>query len=230
MRSVVVDNTSPDILYSQGWLDVPGRETDYNQTLAYSDEPESSFRFTFTGKSISVFGCLRPGTNAIATYTLDNLPPTVFMAANSWQYVSRRPFYTSPTMPDGTHTLVVTAKDASYCFDYVLYDPGANPVGATAIAMASAEGPRGGLHRRLRALLPLSGVFALLVLLVAAFVVRRRRRSRRRAADDAEIPYVPNVPYAPSRLPAMPEKVRSLDGMPLILYPDSTDAPPVYVA
>lgn len=231
MKAVLVDNTSPDIRYSTGWHDGPRHVTDYNQTVAYSDVPGSRFHFTFTGTSVAVLGCIKPNTSSLATYTLDNLPPVRYMGPHSDQYASTRLFYGSPNVPNGRHTLVVTAMDASYCFDYLLYNPGANPLSPTAIVMHMVSPGVDGPYQRLSIFLPLSCIIALVTLLSAIFLVRRRRRARRRQAE-SEIPYVPNIPYKPTGLPAVPEKAKPIDGKPPIIYPAptySSEAPPAYL-
>jgi len=214
MQAVVVDNTSPQIEYLTGWDNGTAHPTDYNETTTYFENPNSGFRFTFNGTSISVYGCVLPNNTAVSTYMFDNETLVPFTNNYSAEYSSQQLFYHSPSVPYGEHTLVVTAPDSApglpwttYCFDYLAYTSSASSTAVAAASMSEstttpgfAEStpesttalPGGSKGSSLKVILPavLVPCAVVVALLAMGLYLRRKRRSGQRVnAEQAGASY-----------------------------------------
>ncbi|EKM53840.1 uncharacterized protein PHACADRAFT_148656 [Phanerochaete carnosa HHB-10118-sp] len=200
MQAIIVDNTNPEIDYLTGWYNETTHTSDYNQTTAYSGNPNSEFQFTFNGTSIAIYGCILPNNTAVSTYSLDTAASVTYTNKNSTEYMAKQLFYQSSNVPDGEHTLVVNAPDAviglpwtTYCFDYLTYVPSASD--ASTGQPSSSSGPPAaspGKASNLKVILPavLVPSLVIIVLLFVALYAQRTRLSRLRVrAKQASTPY-----------------------------------------
>lgn len=151
-KKVLVDDTDERIQYNGiGWkpLFSPFGDTtnEYNQTLHYSRNPGSTMTYTFNGTRITVLGTfVSPLTLPASTYSIDEGTPSFinstgdmphFGSTTKWP-LAHVPFYTSPILPHGQHTLHVSvdvAVNQTYFFDYLIIevDDDAANMGAVAV-------------------------------------------------------------------------------------------------
>ncbi|KIP10380.1 hypothetical protein PHLGIDRAFT_115506 [Phlebiopsis gigantea 11061_1 CR5-6] len=130
--TIILDDTSPRIVYSPGggaWpqLTFPPSLGAYNNTLTEGEEPGFSWRFSFTGVAIDVYGVLAPDPGVPSSlYTIDGGPGTPFVAPRVNATEANVLFFRSPPLAPGDHTIevTITVTDAVYSLDYVLYTPG----------------------------------------------------------------------------------------------------------
>ncbi|KAF7310183.1 hypothetical protein MIND_00391900 [Mycena indigotica] len=192
-----VDDRDQGIVYSPKWTDVAD-EMNFMHTSRASPGPGAKLTYTFSGRGISYYAPISAGARPNASFAIDGGPPALFVPPTTAAAAAPNTLhYSSGDLPDGRHTLVVTALGADPLWaDYLLVVP---PLAASASASAGA-GPSGspspapGEHGTVRpededdtsgpsvgALA--GGVIGGLVLLVflalgALFLRRRRRRLR----------------------------------------------------
>ncbi|GJE98835.1 hypothetical protein PsYK624_150720 [Phanerochaete sordida] len=254
MADVLVDNTSPRILYNGAWTAAthPG---DFNQTTTFTDQVGAGFNLTFVGTSITVWGCILPDADGFALFTIDDQKMLLRGDGNSTEYLPQILQFTSPALSAGQHVLLVSVPPpaggagTTYCFDYIQYTPAdAAPalasVGVTVPTAASSPGADTGSGRAATSLgvvLPAVLVPCLLVIaaLVGALFYMRRRRARKApspAPSERTASYVAPTPYAPFAGASMAEKdvkVVDKDGNPVFssgASTISTEAPPTYIS
>ncbi|TFK18217.1 hypothetical protein FA15DRAFT_675459 [Coprinopsis marcescibilis] len=108
--TVIVDDSDPAIQWepAQQWRVSLQPGNAQNDATRLTQNLGASMTYTFTGTSISVYGMISPGddTPTIASFRIDNQPAVNWRAQyipNRMQY--RTPFYHSPTLEYGQHTL-----------------------------------------------------------------------------------------------------------------------------
>ncbi|KAG5645138.1 hypothetical protein DXG03_006855 [Asterophora parasitica] len=115
-RSVIIDDSSPQISYTGTWK-LGGTAEDYNFTTHGSAVKGSQVTITFTGNFIEVYGTIGLEHNdgdatysPITTYTIDGKAKAALSftgtPANDMQF--QRLFYKSPRLAKSKHQLVVT--------------------------------------------------------------------------------------------------------------------------
>ncbi|KAF9051338.1 hypothetical protein BJ165DRAFT_1340251 [Panaeolus papilionaceus] len=117
-----VDNVDPRIIYSGTWVTFPNNDA-YNNTISLARDIGTTATLNFLGNSVAAFGQLGPNPpNAPATtrYQVDDGDPTTFAPASPSTDLHQLLFYQSPTLPYGSHKLVMTnVMDLDWIwFDY----------------------------------------------------------------------------------------------------------------
>ncbi|KAK7029554.1 hypothetical protein VNI00_014431 [Paramarasmius palmivorus] len=140
--TIAVDDSSPEIVYHGNWRKETGQT--FNTTLELfvrplrntihtSTAPGDSFVFQFAGTSVSVHGFLSlkvAGSFAI-TFTIDDMPTLMSFPPSNSRFDPDRitqphfPFYQSPSLRSGNHTLIVNVTglvgDQSFVMDHLTY-------------------------------------------------------------------------------------------------------------
>ena len=150
---VNVDDFDSSMLYAGSWTSQDSNDEDYSSTSHTTSDTSSWALLTFNGtQSFILVVCLVVNNKSIGTlvtvygtlnessgqsqFTLDNQPPFQFTndlnTTNSPQY--QHPFYTSPLLSYGEHTLNISLLEAgkTLTLDYfqittTLYSPEASP-------------------------------------------------------------------------------------------------------
>ncbi|KAF9066940.1 hypothetical protein BDP27DRAFT_1296767 [Rhodocollybia butyracea] len=126
----LVDDNDPRITYSDGWLveGAPGFECE--ATAHGANGVSVTATLDFNGVGVQVFGTVGVGDGSpSSTYQLDNLPASTFVFTENGQQNYRVPFYASPLLNAGNHTLVITSlgtNNSRIWLDYILYYPATN--------------------------------------------------------------------------------------------------------
>ncbi|KAJ3914519.1 hypothetical protein F5877DRAFT_70645 [Lentinula edodes] len=126
---VLVDDTDPRLIYSTGWVNggTPGLECEGTTHGSRNDPQPSTVTFTFDGVGVGVFGSVHHDDGSpTSIYQLDDLPNTVFTFSANGMDNYRVPFYRSPSLDPGNHTLVMILPPTSgsvegLWVDYVVY-------------------------------------------------------------------------------------------------------------
>jgi len=133
-----VDDNNPAIKYTPAasW-GTGGAEYDFLHTTHGSNAAGASFSYTFQGKGISFYGDINNGTLMSASISIDGGAAVSYVAPTQPSTVtSNNQFFKSGELSDGSHTLVVTAKNANPIWlDYILVTPG---TGASAPSSSSS--------------------------------------------------------------------------------------------
>ena len=185
---VVVDDTSRDITYQGRWFR-GGVSDEFLSTTHGTWQSGSTAKFSFRGEhsiteerkriiltnvigsAVTVYGTVITGCRS--AYALDDSSPVTFTAPNqtSIQNNHQFPFYSSPTLQDGVHTLTITQltnnSNQVLWLDYIVYRP--SPVGTSTngVRIATIVGYIGG------------GLLAGLLLSAIIFTLLWRRCRRR---------------------------------------------------
>ncbi|EMD35661.1 hypothetical protein CERSUDRAFT_116399 [Gelatoporia subvermispora B] len=118
---IKIDDRDPRVSYIGKWSN-GGTAANYQNTTRQSETLGSSIQFAFNGTFISVYGVLGPTANN-ATYQLDQSAHTdsSFLAPSS--PINDMPFWSSPVLPFGAHTLTITVAQEGDVFqlDYITY-------------------------------------------------------------------------------------------------------------
>ncbi|KAJ7679742.1 hypothetical protein B0H17DRAFT_986855 [Mycena rosella] len=120
-----IDDRDSRITYTPAWRQF-GSENDFQHTSQESTSTGDSFSLTFEGTRISFYGGLTTSDAGLmkASMVLDGGSPVVYNAPNPIPATTNNLIYTSEDLPDGTHTLVVTAEtDQTMWADYFLVTP-----------------------------------------------------------------------------------------------------------
>ncbi|KAG6910371.1 hypothetical protein DXG01_011086 [Tephrocybe rancida] len=116
----VVDDTSPDITYSNGWLN-GGSSDEFNSTTHGAVTAGAQASYTFKGSFIEVFGTIGrenngdPSFAATSTYTIDNNLDTAvtFTGVIGSTNLYKQLLYSSNVLDESQpHTLVITYTTA----------------------------------------------------------------------------------------------------------------------
>lgn len=135
-RTVLIDDTDDRIVYGGvGWKILghtfSATSNEYNRTMHYGPSPGLTMSYTFNGTRITLYGTLLSPTNLPAsTYSIDDQPRMPINATGDMPHISSSvkgplshvPFYTSPVLPHGQHTLLVNVNvesDHTFFFDYL---------------------------------------------------------------------------------------------------------------
>lgn len=137
-KVAIIDDSNPAIEYTEGaWSGVDHAFTstsnEYNSTMHYTFASGTTIRYTFRGTGITVYGTINQPKNyglAVSTYRIDNNPAVSFNASGEVAYPNQEvtfshiPFYKSPTLSYGEHTILITisnvdsAANRRYIFDF----------------------------------------------------------------------------------------------------------------
>ncbi|KAG8833630.1 hypothetical protein FRB91_010287 [Serendipita sp. 411] len=138
VKTAIVDDTDPNIVYGTGWTRLPRAYSEltneFNSTLHYVSTNGATMTYTFRGTGITVYGTLsKPETYGTpgSTYSIDggtlyrfNSTGDVVNTGDPGVTFSHIPFYRSPTLNYGDHTIVVRVDNVDdsvarrYFFDF----------------------------------------------------------------------------------------------------------------
>ncbi|KAF8179577.1 hypothetical protein K438DRAFT_1768937 [Mycena galopus ATCC 62051] len=147
MNSVIIDDKNPLILYSAGW-ETGGTSVEFSGTTSWTPSQESTATFTFVGKfrpvnhdillltlctgsAITIFGSIRAtfAPQATMNFAVDNEFSGAYTAGSVITTIHHQPFWTSPALSEGVHTLVITQGEAMgpstlgpIFLDYLIYN------------------------------------------------------------------------------------------------------------
>ncbi|KAJ7206339.1 hypothetical protein GGX14DRAFT_698435 [Mycena pura] len=131
----ILDARDSRIRYAGAWEDA-GVSEEFNGTTRWSAVQGSAASLTFVGTSITVFGtvaAIDPPQAPSMEFVIDNTVGTYTPAKNMTADVHHEALYTSPTMSNGTHTLVMTQSAAQAAgvmyLDYIMYNTTSTDVG-----------------------------------------------------------------------------------------------------
>ncbi|KAG2151434.1 hypothetical protein DEU56DRAFT_551478 [Suillus clintonianus] len=125
--SITLDDR--DLTYDGSWFLGGAALYEYDNTTTATVTAGSTALINFTGISISVFGTIGPsniGTGApVSSYQIDNQPAVIFTAPVQGDTLYHYNFFTSSTLGNGPHQLIITnLNQSSYLWlDYVQYTP-----------------------------------------------------------------------------------------------------------
>ncbi|KIM22508.1 hypothetical protein M408DRAFT_28639 [Serendipita vermifera MAFF 305830] len=135
-RTIVVDDADSGIQYTGSWTALTDPlylvNPEHMRTIHESHQQGNTITYTFTGTRITVYGSLSsPGRKGIpsSTYQIDSGMPVRFNStgelpnvSTATSNISHIPFYTSPTLPEGQHTITITVEPGtntpSFYFDF----------------------------------------------------------------------------------------------------------------
>ncbi|GJE93779.1 hypothetical protein PsYK624_099400 [Phanerochaete sordida] len=135
MAAVIqVDDTDPRVLYSNNKWDVGGNGVgEFDNTTHAPLVNGSTITFSFTGTSVAWIGTIpgKPiGPPSVISFEVDDDPTTASTVTllQPQETTFRQTFYSSPPLPQGTHTVVAKAVNVQtqdlMWFDYLEYTPG----------------------------------------------------------------------------------------------------------
>ncbi|KAF9066942.1 hypothetical protein BDP27DRAFT_1329718 [Rhodocollybia butyracea] len=112
------------------WIASGSPELECEGTAHGANGTSVTATLNFNGIGVQVFGTIgAPDGSPSSTYQVDNLPASTFVFTNNGQQNYRIPFYASPPLNAGNHTLVITSlgsNNARIWLDYILYYPTTN--------------------------------------------------------------------------------------------------------
>ncbi|KAJ6530949.1 hypothetical protein DFH09DRAFT_1409625 [Mycena vulgaris] len=200
-----IDDRDPRVVYTPPWQKF-GSDPDFMHTSQGTTAKGDSLSLQFEGRSISFYGGINNGsiTEVLnASMTIDGGPPVFFVPPIQPAAVTTNNLiFNSGDLPDGKHTLVVTAQNEHTVWaDYFLVTPNLEIATSTApfptssgtgtssssnVSGIPTAAPKKSSHTAAIAA-SVVGVLALIALLVVAFVVLRRMK-RRRDLEPADLP------------------------------------------
>ncbi|KAJ7506930.1 hypothetical protein B0H11DRAFT_2272160 [Mycena galericulata] len=134
----IVDDRHPSITYAGSWTGA-GTLEEFNTTTTFSTTQEATASFTFVGTSITVYAtvaAINP-PQASLNFAIDNnstLTGSYTPPGNMTADIHHTALWESPTLSNGTHTLVITqtaAQAAGVIFlDYFMYNTTSTEVDA----------------------------------------------------------------------------------------------------
>ncbi|PSR71006.1 hypothetical protein PHLCEN_2v13110 [Hermanssonia centrifuga] len=121
--AIIDDSNVERLTYTGSWSPQGSPPSEWNGTTHGSPGGGSQVIFEFNGTNVEVYGTI--GGAAVSTYALDLSPPSTFTAPNTSATVYQQRLFQSPTLQDGSHTLVITviSQGPFFWLDYLLYTP-----------------------------------------------------------------------------------------------------------
>ncbi|KAJ7256328.1 hypothetical protein C8J57DRAFT_563750 [Mycena rebaudengoi] len=135
---VIVDDQDPDIHYSTGWAPIPAAISfEYGGTITSPGPHGSTAEYNFNGTSISVFARVAANRNNATNLLNFVIDGTILgleiLQTNQFERFHEK-VYTSPTLADGPHNMVITLTTTSgdIFLDYMIYEVSPNtPIGSS---------------------------------------------------------------------------------------------------
>ncbi|KAJ7849578.1 hypothetical protein B0H13DRAFT_2088448 [Mycena leptocephala] len=135
---VIVDDQDPDIHYSMGWAPIPAAISfEYGGTITSPGPQGSTAEYNFNGTSISVFARVAANRNNatnLLNFVIDGtILDSEILQTNQFERFHEK-VYTSPTLADGPHNMVITLNTTSgdVFLDYMIYEVSPNtPIGSS---------------------------------------------------------------------------------------------------
>ncbi|KAJ7236891.1 hypothetical protein B0H12DRAFT_1057539 [Mycena haematopus] len=129
-NTAILDDRDPLIQYAGTWSGV-GSYVEFYGTTTFSPEPGSTASLSFVGTSVTVYGTVgvENGSQASMGFVVDGSITGIYVPpVNSTATMHHELLWESPTLSNGTHTLVITqvaapASTSGVIFlDYIMYD------------------------------------------------------------------------------------------------------------
>ncbi|KAJ7210581.1 hypothetical protein B0H12DRAFT_979339, partial [Mycena haematopus] len=122
-----VDERDPLVDYGGTWNDA-GDPSEFNGTTKWSPTQGSTASLTFVGTSVTVFGtvgAISPPQASLSFLVDNSITGTYTPPNNLASNIHHEALWTSPTLNDSSHTLVITqttAQSVGVIFlDYMMY-------------------------------------------------------------------------------------------------------------
>ncbi|KAG8772687.1 hypothetical protein FRC15_002570, partial [Serendipita sp. 397] len=142
VKTAIVDDTDPNIVYNGGWEAVARTysttSNEFNSTFHYASSNGLTMRYSFKGTGITVYGTMsQPTTYGIpgSTYSIDDGTPYRFNSTgdvvntgNPTYTFSHIPFFRSPSLSYGNHSILITIDNVDettkrrYYFDFFIVE------------------------------------------------------------------------------------------------------------
>ncbi|KAJ7069151.1 hypothetical protein C8F01DRAFT_509295 [Mycena amicta] len=120
--NVIVDDRDSAVQYIPHWRTSNlGRPIEFDSTTSNPGKTGDAAQFSFTGTSVAVYGSLGPGDGSSMGFSVDGAPSTSFLTPSGNFSAHHQPFFVSPTLPDGAHTLQITSTGADVSQLFVDY-------------------------------------------------------------------------------------------------------------
>ncbi|KAJ7892538.1 hypothetical protein B0H14DRAFT_3126095 [Mycena olivaceomarginata] len=131
----IVDDRDPAIQYSLGWTNA-GSFIEFAETTRWSAIPGSTASLSFTGTSVTVYGSVSSNpSSASLGFLVDNSLTGSYTPTPSGTGLFHQALWTSPTLSDSSHTLVITQTTAQASgvifLDYIQYNTSLGAGGTT---------------------------------------------------------------------------------------------------
>ncbi|KAJ7574052.1 hypothetical protein C8J56DRAFT_980571 [Mycena floridula] len=144
--SFILDDSDPSVKYSIGDWNTGGVDEEFKSTTHGTTAANAFATIPFSGTYIEVYGTIAPQgvghPDPVTTYTIDKGPATSFapVTTNTSATLHQTRFFTSPTLPDGNHTLVVqsTVQGGQVWLDFFEFTP--SPVTTTVTVTTTPTG------------------------------------------------------------------------------------------
>ncbi|KAJ7307760.1 hypothetical protein DFH08DRAFT_1088566 [Mycena albidolilacea] len=126
VNTVIVDERDSSILYSNGWND-NGQFLEFDGTTRWSSNQGSTATFTFGGSSVKIYGSVaaNPGQASLG-FVIDQSLTGSYSAKQGGTGLYHELLWESPTLSEGSHTLVITQTAAQsngvIYLDYIMYE------------------------------------------------------------------------------------------------------------
>ncbi|KAF9048030.1 hypothetical protein BDZ89DRAFT_1126991 [Hymenopellis radicata] len=190
-----IDDTSGQVEWNGQWTQ-KGEDGDFNSTR-HVLQKDASLRLKFTGSKASVYGRVDSNVSTQAAFSLDGGGAEIFNAPSSGVVQHNVQFFSSNTLDQTEHTLVMTAQSDALSIDYFIVR--SNPAVKTDPAVADGHsGPSTSIIIGAAA----GGVVLLVVLAVAFWFFRRKRKAptskATSKAEDTGSFCTPSYPPTPS--------------------------------
>lgn len=157
-NAVIVDDRDPNIHYTGTWED-GGLSIDFSGTATWSPVQGSTANFTFvgetfstvlylditadtrlsflpTGSGITIFGTVAAvdSPQSSMKFELDGATSGTYTASALASDIHHQPLWTSPTLPEGSHTVLITqtasqGSEGVIFLDYFIYNTTSTGVG-----------------------------------------------------------------------------------------------------
>ncbi|KAJ7887023.1 hypothetical protein B0H14DRAFT_2696352 [Mycena olivaceomarginata] len=126
VNTVIVDERDTAIQYSTGWNNA-GAFLEFDGTTRWSSIEGSTATFTFVGSSVTVYGSVAGNpAQAGLSFMVDKSLIGSYSAKQGGTALYHEALYVSPTLSEGSHTLVITQNAAQsggvIYLDYIMYD------------------------------------------------------------------------------------------------------------
>ncbi|KAJ7047086.1 hypothetical protein C8F04DRAFT_1248118 [Mycena alexandri] len=135
-NSAIVDDRDPGIQYVGTWNQA-GSSEEFDSTTTWSSTQGTSASFTFVGTSVTVFGTVAAKNPPDATlgFAVDKTTTGSFEPASGMTSdIHHQVLWASPSLANGTHTLVITQTEAQATgviyLDYIMYETTSDTAGA----------------------------------------------------------------------------------------------------
>ncbi|KAJ7133372.1 hypothetical protein C8R44DRAFT_23058 [Mycena epipterygia] len=132
----IVDDRDPLIHYTGAWIGA-GSPAEFSSTTTVSVTEGTTASFTFVGSSITVYGTVAAKNPPLASLSFavdDSITGSYTPPSNMASDIHHEALWTSPTMSDEVHTLIITqtaAQIAGVIFlDYLMYNTTSTSVGS----------------------------------------------------------------------------------------------------